>query len=534
MSTISRRLSESGKQADGPPCAAASPALRRPAASLAIVSLLGTAACAQFTDFQGGKLYLKMEGNMSPFAVASNTGARGAMSNVTSLYPSAASLFGNPASLARLHGMDVQTDFFLPGLGLGVSSERTKVLRNNLRTPIQEFLDGGDNHVAHPSYPDVSLGLYQSTNLGGFAVSFGGPAATLAAGVQQPFRGAFDFGLGGFRLGLGLPEDDSDPQSDSIKVLLSVDAFARFKAELNDFSLGIAGEPWKNLRLGVAYQRYTLDLSLEAAARVDGILQRAGQESYFHDPAANYHDDLDARGEGAITGDAHGVRLGASWKPFRHFGADAMLSLAETMYLRGSIAWQYNLLPALDFGGDKILDPSAMNPTKLTLTTRTKQELRDMRVNLPWEAAVSLHADWPSFRVNLDYSYFLRGMSVRYVLVDSVDAYDKQAKDRYQDHEGADSVEVTRAGNLFRLGLEQQFALGIEAYQVFLHVGGIVYTVTEGDILSESAAYRPEGLPFLPTMNVGYYFPLGPKFTATVSLVAFPVSLFKTSVEYRY
>ena len=41
-------------------------------------------------------------------------------------------------------------------------------------------------------------------------------------------------------------------------------------------------------------------------------------------------------------------------------------------------------------------------------------------------------------------------------------------------------------------------------------------------------------LPFLPTMNVGYYFPLGPKFTATVSLVAFPVSLFKTSVEYRY
>src|SRR6185503_5255314 len=101
--------------------------------------LLAASAWAQFTDFQGGKLYLNMEGNMSPFGVASNTGARGAMSNVTTLYPSASSLFGNPAALADVKGIGVQTDFFLPGLGLGVSSERTKILRTNLRAPIQDF-----------------------------------------------------------------------------------------------------------------------------------------------------------------------------------------------------------------------------------------------------------------------------------------------------------------------------------------------------------------------------------------------------------
>jgi hypothetical protein len=164
---------------------------------------------AQFTDFQGGKLFLDVEGNMSPFGVASNTGARGAMSNVTTLYPTASSLFGNPAGLGRLQGMSVQTDFFLPGLGLGVSSERTKILRNNLRAPIRDFLEGEGNDVDHPVYPDVNLGLYQSTNLGGFSVAFGGPAATLAAGVQQPFRGRLDFGLGGLRLGLGIPEEEN-------------------------------------------------------------------------------------------------------------------------------------------------------------------------------------------------------------------------------------------------------------------------------------------------------------------------------------
>lgn len=491
-------------------------------------------AAAQFTDFQGGKLYLKMEGNMSPFALASNTGARGAMGNVTSLYPSASSLFGNPAALARIQGMDVQADFFLPGLGLGVSSERTKLLRNNLRAPIEDFLSGDNNRVEHPVYPDVDLGLYQSTNLGGFSVSAGGPSATVAAGVQQPFQGKIDFALGGTRIGLGLPEDENDPATDSIKVLLSADAFARFSVELNDFSLGVAGQPWPGVYLGIAYQRYTLDMLLEAGARVDGILQRAGQESYFHGDGVNYHDDLDAKGNGSVSGFAHGFRIGAGWQFSRHFGADAMISLAETMILKGSLGWEYNTLPSLDFSSEKILDPAQMNPTKLTLTTRSKTEIRDLRVNLPWEGALSLHSRWENFRINLDYSYFLRGMSVHYTTIDSVDAFDSSSKDVYKDAYGRDSVEVSKSANVFRLGLQQQFAIGVQIYQVFFQAGGIVYTVTQGDLLAEAAAYRPSGLPFLPTMNMGYYFPLGPNFTATVSLVAFPVSLFKTSVEYRY
>jgi hypothetical protein len=331
-----------------------------------------------------------------------------------------------------------------------------------------------------------------------------------------------------------MPEDDSDPLSDSVKILLSADAFARFSAELNDFSLGVAGQPWHGIHLGLAYQRYTLDMLLEAGARLDGILRRAGQESYFHGDGVNYHDDLDAKGYGNVTGTAHGVRLGASWQFAKHFGLDAMVSMAETMRLKGNLAWEYNVLPSLDFSSSEIMDPSKMNPTKLTLTTRSKTEISDMRVNLPWEGAVSFQAKWENFRMNMDYSYFMRGMSVQYTMTDSVDAYDTTSKDVYKDAYGDDSVTVTRSTNRFRLGLEQQFALGLQIYQVFLQIGGVFYTVTDGDILSESAAYRPDALPFLPTMNLGYYFPIGPNFTATVSLVAFPVSLFKTSVEYHY
>src|SRR3954464_3068098 len=134
-----------------------------------LAALFPVVSFGQFTDFQGGKVYLNMEGNMSPFGLGSNTGARGSMNNVTSMYPSASALFGNPAALAQLQGMSVQTDCFLPGLGLGVSSERTISLRSNLRAPIKEFLDGGKNNVENPVYPDISLGLYQSTDMGGFS-----------------------------------------------------------------------------------------------------------------------------------------------------------------------------------------------------------------------------------------------------------------------------------------------------------------------------------------------------------------------------
>ena len=489
---------------------------------------------AQFTDFQGGKLYLSVEGNMSPFGLASNTGARGAMSNVSNLYPSASSIFGNPSGLADIQGISVQTDFFLPGLGLGVSSERTKLLRNNLRTPIQDFLSTEENRVENPVYPDVSMGLYQSTNLGGFAVAFGGPSITLSAGVQQPLRGKIDFGLGGLRLGLGLPEDATNPTSDSIKVLVSADGFARFTTEINDFSLGVAGTPWNHIKLGLAYQRFTVNMLFEAGARVDGILQRAGQENYFHGEGVNYHDDLDAKGAGDVYGSAHGIRLGVDWEFLPHFDLNAMISMVETMPLDGSLGWEYNVLPSLDLSSSQIMNPAKMNPTKLTLTTRSKTEIEKINVNLPWEGALSLTTKWQHFKMNLDYSYFLRGMSVIYSMVDSVDAFDSSSKDIYVNANGFDSVTVTRSDERFRLGLEQQFALGIQIYQVFFQMGGIVYTIENGNILSESAAYRPQGLPFLPTMNMGYYFPIGPNFTATVSLVAFPVSLFKTSVEYRY
>ena len=47
----------------------------------------------------------------------------------------------------------------------------------------------------------------------------------------------------------------------------------------------------------------------------------------------------------------------------------------------------------------------------------------DIRINLPWEGAVSFHGRWENFKFNLDWSYYLRGLSLKYTVSDCFEAY---------------------------------------------------------------------------------------------------------------
>jgi hypothetical protein len=504
--------------------------------ALAAVAVLGfglRAGLAQINQFQGGKISLNVEGNWSPFGFATNTGARGSMSSVTTLYPSASAWFGNPAALGFLKGAEAQTDFFLPGLGLGISSERTKLLRQNLRAPLQDFLNSGDNRVENPVYPDIDMSLYQSTNVSGVNLAWGNGHLAFGAGVQQPFRGMVDFGAGGLRLGVALPEDAEDPATDSVKVLLSGDVFGRLRAELDDFALGVAAKARPNLRVGFTYHRYIANLDIDAQARLDGVLQRAGQETYFNDPASLYSDDLGAQSRGEIQGEANGFRFGAAYDFWNRFGLDVTASFAEVMKLRGQVRNVYHLLPVIDPASDTLFSVDRLNLTKLTLTQSFRSSVDSVQITLPWDVSASLRGTFGMVKLNLDYTYFLRNMGVAFSYADSADVFDRETKEMAQNNAGQDSMVVSRTRTHFRLALRQQIALGMQIDQIWLHVGLLDYRF-EQRFVNETAAWKPKFMPFVPTLNMGYFFPLGPRMTTTVSLFAFPVALFKTSVEYRY
>ncbi len=499
-----------------------------------LIFLVAEFSWSQFTQFQGGSLYFSAEGNLSPFDLSSPSGARGSMEAISTVNPSAGSLFGNPAALSRIDGLRLQSDLYLPGLGLGVSSERTKILRNQMRGPIDEFLSSDANHVDNPGYPDVSVGMYQGASLSGFSAAFGSPQFALAAGFQRPLYGKVALDLGGTRLGLGLPLDASDPLSDSLHTLLSIDASAEGVFEVNNFALGAAFSPWPFLRLGLSYQHITADFLLDASARVDGLIQRSGQESFFNAEGLPYSNSLNAAARGRVSGSSHGFVAGSSVRINEHWGWDALLSIQESLALRGDIEAYYHKLYALDTESESILQVNKMSPTKLTLTQREKYVLRDVSLSLPWKVGTSFFTKWPNFRLNLDYAYFIRGLSFGYTLLDSLDAFDSTTSENLKTLTGQDSVEVSQELNRYHLSLSHSFSIGIEVYQIFAQVGGYFYGVESKALLDESSAYKPDWLPFIPSLNFGYYFPLGPNFKATVSLLAFPVSLFKTSVEYHY
>lgn len=495
--------------------------------------IISNPAMAQLNQFQGGNVSLKIEGNWSPFGFATNTGARGSMSSITTLYPSASAWFGNPAALGNLNGASVQSDFFLPGLGLGISSERTQLLRQNLRVPIQEFLNTGDNHVKDPVYPDIDMSLYQSTNVSGVNLAWGNGRFAFGAGVQQPLQGLIDFGVGGLRIGLALPEDANDAASDSVKVLLSGDVFGRVRVELDDFAMGISSMPRPGLKFGFAYHRFIANIDVDGQARLDGVLQRAGQETFFNDPESLYPDELGAESRGEIQGEANGFRFGAAWDIWKQFGVDLTANFAETMRLRGQIQSLYHLLPVVDPTSDTLFSIDRLNLTKLTLTQAFKSSLDSVQVTLPWDISASVRTSFGPIKLNLDYTYFIRNMGVSFSFSDTSQVFDKQSKDIQINQLGGDSIEVSGQHQRFRLALRQQFALGIQWDQVWLHFGILDYQF-EQDFVDETVAWKPDFMPFVPTLNLGYYFPIGPRFTTTVSLFAFPVALFKTSIEYRY
>lgn len=498
-----------------------------------MVGLSAVTALAQINQFQGGKISLNVEGNWSPFGFATNTGARGSMSSITALYPTASSWFGNPAALGNLQGAAAQTDFFLPGLGLGISSERTQLLRQNLRAPLQDFLNTGDNRVENPVYPDIDMSLYQSTSVSGVNLAWGNGHAAFGVGVQQPFRGLLDFGAGGLRLGLALPENTEDAASDSVKVLLSGDVFGRLRAEVDDFTMGVAVTVRPGLRVGFSYHRYIANLDVDAQARLDGVLQRAGQETYFNDPAALYNDDLGAQSRGEISGEANGFRFGVAYDFWNRFGLDLTASFAEVMKLRGEVQNAYHLLPVIDPESDTLFSIDRLNLTQLTLTRSFRSGLDSVEITLPWDVSASVRGRFGPVQINLDYTYFLRNMGVAFSYADTADVFDKENQTVYRNAEGGDSLAISRVRNHYRLALRQQVALGLQIDQVWFHFGMLDYRF-EQRFIDETAAWKPKFLPFVPTLNLGYFFPIGPRMTTTVSLFAFPVALFKTSVEYRY
>jgi hypothetical protein len=264
------------------------------------------------------------------------------------------------------------------------------------------------------------------------------------------------------------------------------------------------------------------------------LLQRAGQEFSYNTESAPYRDDLTAFASLNLEGEAHGFRMGTAYDLFSWLGFDAVVQFTQAMKLEGSGQALYHLPAGLDPASEELLDPAKMNLTKLTLTRYQSHSLHGVEMELPWEASFSMRMQGFGIRANLDYTYYLRNLSLKYVTADTASLLDEETQEPLLDVNGRDSLDVDGFSQTLRLKLRHQFALGLQWKQVFLHLGGIVYTAQEQGLLEESVAYKPTALPFIPTFNGGYFFPLGPNVTATVSLVAFPVSLFKTSIEVRY
>ncbi len=492
--------------------------------------LVPAALTAQITEFRGGELHLDLKGHLSPYGLASNTGARGALENVSSLYPSSSGLYGNPAALARLTGPAAQTDFFLPGLGLGIGSERMRLLRGDLREPIHALLTEPGHNVKNPEYPEVNLALYQSATFSSLTAAYPWRNYAFAMGVQQPLSGTFRFTSKDFALGLGAPHEAS---GDSVKMALTGDLVSDGSLSVTDWSMGAAGKPLSFLHWGVAYHLFQGAAAAEVSTDWKGAVTFADETHAFHDEDAGYPNAIGGEMEGDLQGVAHGVRIGAGLQWGTRFGVDGLATFSQSMEMEGRIAGTYHTFPAVQLNDDTIFHSDKVNESEPAHTRRNTIRVDKVELKLPWELGLSAFASFENYRFNLDYVYYMRGLALRYRYHSESTALDTLTNTVLTNTDGKDSVETTQFTREYQLRAGHQLAFGLEIHQVFFHFGALFYDIRSQDVLSEAVDYRPGFLPFIPLFNMGYHFPIGPKVRTTVSLFAFPVALFKTTVEVK-
>jgi hypothetical protein len=327
--------------------------------------------------------------------------------------------------------------------------------------------------------------------------------------------------------------DSGKSNSDSIRIEAVGDLFASLRSELNDFALGWAAKPKSWLRVGFTYHRYTFDGILDAQAAFEGSLQRGKTKTLFNDTTLKYENRIGGVSRANLNGVASGFRFGAAIDISEHMGLDLAAGFSETMRLDGIIISKWQLPTAIDLAGPNIFDPRKLDTAQIATTQKLSNTVDSLQVVLPWELSASFRISYEKFRVNFDYTYYLRNLGLKMRITDTDQVFDLGTKKISRNKAGIDSLSITNNHLNYNLALRQQFAMGLEYDQVFMQIGIVDYGIQQS-FLSEATAWTPAFMPFIPIFNLGYHFPIGPRFKVTVSLLAFPVSIFKTSLEYRY
>ncbi len=515
---------------------------------LLLVFLLISGASAQISQFFGGNNKLTYRGSLS----YEGASAFSELSDICSFYANSGSIFGNPAAMMNINRMQIEGDVSLPGMGFNISTEKSRVLKSVIKTGLDGFFEGenevdGENRVD----PLIQTEMAQTPGFEGLGYTYRWGSLKYPVGVTAAFERLVDLELelelNDLGIGIGMPLDESDPASDSIKARFSAQTGLGLYLGLSRRGAGMAMElPKLNLKYGIAVHQYMGYFNFNALGEINGFISRSENESYFNLESSPYTDDLRIDYLGYGRGSAMGVAFGSSWSFLKYFTMDFAASWNGSMEM-GYVKGEHFTLNAIDkdepsdssapapvVAADSIPEDDAgffevgkLNLTKLTLTKRVTNDIHNIKLQLPSRVGVSFSAGGADLMVHFDYAWYYRGLHLTYDHISQKVVFDTTFNDIVSAADGSDSVVTQQSRGGWGSDLKHKMAFGLYWWGLFTNMG--VYV---GDpIFYENS--NKVGLKYMPIFNFGYSIELSKQYFLDVSVISFPMTIFKTNFRYR-
>ncbi|MBF0430085.1 MAG: hypothetical protein HQK83_02310 [Fibrobacteria bacterium] len=463
----------------------------------------------------------------------------GELMDISTLYPGTGGIFGNPSGMMNVERIQIQADLAMPGLGMNTSTKKSDVLKTMITEGLDGFLEENEVRGEDRVDPEIGTDMAQTAGVDGLGVTLVYRGMKWPIGLTGAFERMVDFQLeldvNDLAVGVALSLDDTDPSADSIKARFSVQTGLALYLGLNRRGAGIATEvPGTGLKFGFAVHQYMAYMDFNAVGSIDGFISQSEKESYFNLDGTPYTDDLKVNYVGYSKASAPGGAFGANWTFLKYFGIDFAASYNGTLKL-GYISGEHYILNAIDQdesagGGSEdaeFFDVGKLNLTKLTLTKKVTNEIYDVELQLPSRVGVSLHTSLSWLKLNFDYAWYYRGLSLTYKHRSQKAAFDTTYNDIVAAADGSDSLITENSTGRLGSQLQHKGAIGINLFGFFLNAGAYY-----GEpIFYENS--REIDVKVMPILNLGYTFEIRDKYIFDVSLISLPLAILKTTVRYR-
>ncbi|MFC1585012.1 hypothetical protein ACFL5V_05655 [Fibrobacterota bacterium] len=491
----------------------------------------------QLTQFFGGNNRLKYRGNLS----YEGASALSELIDISSIYPGTGKLFGNPAGTAYTDKLQIQTDLSFPGLGINTSTKKSEVFKQMIQDGFDGFLQQegvtGDDRVD----PEIHTDMAQTPGLDGVGISLRFSQLPWPVTLTGAFERMVDFqlelDLNDLNVGVGMPMDETDPASDSIKAKFNLQSGLALYMGLNRRGVGMAMEiPKARLKYGLAVHQYMAYWDFYGAGEINGFISLNQRESYFNLEGTDYTDDLAAHYAGYGKGSTPGFAFGINWQPFRHFGLDLVSSYNGTIdlgYTRGEHYILHAVDPDVSSSADTasgeeadLFDVGRLNLTKPTLTKNISNDIENITLKLPSRLGGSFYFLSSWFRFNIDYAWYYRNMVLHYDHTSRKTVFDSTYNDVMITDDGRDSVEVRVSRGQLGTNLTHKGAIGLQLWGLFFNTG--VYYGKP--IFYENGNDVP--VDFMPILNMGFTYNVNHNLNFSTSIISLPMAILKTSIRY--